>query len=177
MIVVSVRDVKKDEEICISYVVGLMNLSETMNISLMIRENLRLKWGIVCNPNCHCFNEEYWIKIDIARRIEKDIKSIAESGRYEQADRSTQSMKLMGLEIFPGPGLRGLSVIGLKRTVELGFQILTQEVDSGITLIEFLSNEFGEPISEEDGNERVTTVTRKRPGQPFCAYVFRYIPE
>jgi len=173
MILVSLRDLKKDEEICISYVVGPLNLSETRTPE-MIRENLRLKWGIVCNPNCLCFHDRFYCeKIKFARVLEKAMRLIVESGSVGNADVESYITTRLG-QLERNGGLRELSVIGLKRTVELGFQILPMEVNSALSLIEFLTNELFEPMQEhdrnraDDGNGRDT---RNSPGQPFCAYM------
>jgi len=176
MILISVRDIKKDEEVCISYV-GLENLSETKT-PRMIRLNLRLKWGIVCNPNCLCSNRAYWEKIQIGRELEKTIKRIGESGRNEEAVAAAIAMRLVQLERVGG--LQELSVIGVRRTSELGFQILTKEVNSATSLLEFLANELLEPMQEADNRnqaEETGRVNRNRAGQPFCAYKVRVIPE
>jgi len=119
-------------------------------------------------PNCLCFDKAYWEKIQLGRELEKILD------RVELVHSETGAMRLRELE-----NALNLSVIGLRRTPEHGFQIIIKEMNSVTLMIQFVVHElFGLMTKEDDkhqpqGNNRL--VKTDGTGQPFCAYRVRVI--
>jgi len=168
-----VRDIKQNEEICISYV-GLDNLNE-IKTPKSIRQNLRHKWGIVCSKNCLCFDESYWKKIQKGRELERTLERMDQLRKNDdEAGALASARKLQELE----KGIE-MSVIGLRRTVEHGFQILTKQMNSVTLMLEFVANELLLPTKEDYDKHQTEENGRgnkNRACQSFCAYRVRVIP-
>jgi len=116
-ILFAVRDIKKGEEICISYVLFddiFMNFGEYANLEV-IRLGLS-QYGIVCDANCLCFDKTYSQKLYDGKRLDDWIT--AARPEVNPSIALTRVKKLLELEKE-----LNLVEVRMKRTLFEGFRI------------------------------------------------------
>jgi len=118
-------DIKKGEEICVSYF-GYDDLHSTMTAD-NARLFLQHQRGIVCDENCLCFNEEHLQKIKLGRELAKALVSLGSAviQRHNGAEAHAAAERCVELQ-----RLLPFSIIVVKRTPTDGFQIIIKEVQA-----------------------------------------------
>jgi len=161
-ILFALQDIKKGEEICISYL-GYEDLHGTMT-SEMARHLLRFRWGIICAQNCLCYDQAYLRRIKQGRELDKALIILGSTQNVAEAKAAAK--KCVKLQ----KGLN-FSFTSVKRTPEDGLVITVKDMRS-VGEKELIVDYVKEACEFDRRNEEQG---KKNEGQIFSAYRIRLI--
>jgi len=168
-ILFALRDIKRDDEICISYVrFNDLHRTETPEGS---REVLRLRWGIICDENCLCFDAAYCENIKKGRELDNVMGLITPLGSVV-----CKSSKILGtvkkcLRSALMAADLDLSVIIVKKTPhEEGYQVAVKEMNSFESGMRFLNEVY------ESAKWNTDLPQNTKGLRPFITWSFRVVP-
>jgi len=164
-----VRDIKKGEEICITYT-AFSNLEKTETPE-MSRLVLLSKWGILCDENCLCYDKAYFEKIQQGRELTKAMARIGDSKTRTESFALAAETKMRELK-----NDLNMSMAMLKKTLDDrdGFQITVKEMTSAEFVVEFLKEAYELKLRDREQSRLVAT--KKYKGELFYSCNVRVLP-
>jgi len=158
------QDIKKGEEICISYV-GFDDFKHVNNQE-KVRKILRTYWGIACDPSCSCFDMAFYEKVKQGRQLNDALTRLA-SDEQNRTEAWAAVKKCLKKE-----KKLDLTLINVKRTIEEGFQITVKNINSTELVAQFM-NEACEMAKQDDIIPGDMPTGNVQKGCVFSAYRIR----
>jgi len=162
-ILIALRDIRKGEEICRSYVgFGLITKMVTPEFT---RRILRDVWGIVCDKNCVCYDKAYYEKIKLGWELRLSMV------RFESAE-TVNEVFVEGNKCVELENQLKLLAVNVRRTLKDGYQINVSEMSSRTLLIVAIESEK-QLRNHPEYNEQVKELFTP----PYSFWRVRVIPD
>jgi len=170
-ILFALQDIKKGEEVCISYL-GFDDIGGNLTPD-MGRQLLRANWGITCDQNCLCFNQAHLEKVKRGRELNETLIRFGTAENVSEA----QAIGQRCLELQKG---LDISMTVVKRTLKDGLVITVKEMKStGEDELQLLVDYVWDTVVFTQQKKRLSEQNdqgKKNEGQLFSMYKLRVIP-